>query len=63
MQALQNARCMRAHGITNFPDPGPQDVKSNGNISLKGFPPSQVKSPQFQGAAKACLALIGKVGG
>ena len=48
-QFLQIARCMRAHGISNFPDP----TTSNGGIgiSLSGLDPN---SPQFPAAQKAC---------
>ncbi|MGA2531016.1 MAG: hypothetical protein ABSG36_17890 [Acidimicrobiales bacterium] len=50
--ALKNAECMRAHGITNFPDP----VVSGGGmgISLKGLDPN---APQFQAAQRACQKL------
>ena len=48
--ALKNAACMRAHGITNFPDP---TIQPNGgsSVSLNGLDPT---SPQFQSASKAC---------
>ena len=48
-QFLQIARCMRAHGIPDFPDP----TTSNGGIgiSLSGLDPN---SPQFPAAQKAC---------
>jgi hypothetical protein len=56
---LKNAECMRAHGITNFPDPV-VSARVVG-ISLKGLDPN---SPQFQAAQKACqkLAPLGGVG-
>jgi hypothetical protein len=46
---LNYAKCMRAQGQANFPDP---DV-SNGRIqiALRGLDPS---SPQYQSAAKTC---------
>lgn len=48
-QLLKLARCMRAHGITNFPDP---DTRGGGvSISLQGIDPD---SPQFQAAQRAC---------
>ena len=48
---LKYARCMRAHGITDFPDPG-----SNGQLSIKARPGSDLNpnGPQFQSADKAC---------
>jgi hypothetical protein len=44
---LRQARCMRAHGVTNYPDPLP-----GGGFSI----PSTVnpQSPRFIAAAKAC---------
>jgi hypothetical protein len=49
-QLLKYAHCMRAHGETNFPDPG-----SHG-IALE---PDQVPdTPQFQAAQQACKPLL-----
>jgi hypothetical protein len=50
-QALAWAHCMRAHGISNFPDPG-----SNGRISVGSLSSAGVKltSPQGQAALTAC---------
>lgn len=49
------ARCMRAHGVPNFPDPLP-----NGGFALSpdvtGGTHGQV-SPQYQAAEKACASL------
>jgi hypothetical protein len=58
-QALVMARCMRSHGVPNFPDPqfstGP-----NGGVGLRiggaGINPS---SPAFQTAAKECGSIFG----
>ena len=58
-QALAMARCMRSHGVPNFPDPqfatGP-----NGGVGVKiggaGINPS---SPAFQTAAKECGSIFG----
>jgi hypothetical protein len=51
-QGLKLARCMRAHGITNFPDP----TTSGGGvgISLGGM---DQNSPQYQAAQQACRAF------
>lgn len=48
---LRFARCMRAHGITDFPDP-----QSNGDLGVKVQPGSDLnpRSPQFQSAQTAC---------
>jgi hypothetical protein len=50
-QALKYSGCMRAHGITSFPDP----VVSNGGAGV-GFRVGRIdqNSPQFQAAAQAC---------
>jgi hypothetical protein len=48
-EALKHSTCMRAHGITNFPDP---NTRGGGiSISLNGLDPN---SPQFQAAQQAC---------
>jgi hypothetical protein len=53
-QMVKNAECMRAHGITNFPDPTVNVPGMLAGISLKGLDPN---SPQFQAAQKACQRL------
>ena len=52
--ALAFSRCMRAHGITSFPDPNPQ-----GGIALNAGPGTGIypKSPQFKAAWRACRPL------
>jgi len=59
--ALRAARCMRAHGITAYPDPGLQDIEANAaNIGWRtslagtGITRAEVESPFFQAASKAC---------
>jgi hypothetical protein len=48
MMGLKTARCMRAHGYPNWPDP-------RGNFHGVAFPPNvDYNSPQFQAASKAC---------
>ena len=53
--ALKFAACMRAHGITNFPDP----TMSNGTISIAIPQGSGIdtNSPQFLAAQQACRSL------
>jgi hypothetical protein len=48
---LESARCMRADGITDFPDPS-----NNGNLSLHVQPGSDLNphSPKFQATERAC---------
>jgi hypothetical protein len=50
-QGLEYSRCMRAHGISDFPDPN-----SQGAIALQPKPGSDLDphNPQFQAANKAC---------
>jgi hypothetical protein len=62
--ALSNSRCMRSHGVPDFPDP---QFGDNGEASIKltkgsGLNPS---SPAFQRAQKACAKFLPKrvVGG
>lgn len=50
-QALQWARCMRAHGLLDFPDPGSNGAISIHSIQAAGFGP---ESPRFQVAGRAC---------
>ena len=58
-QALAMAKCMRTHGVPNFPDPQFQSGP-NGAIGVKisgaGIDPS---SPAFQTAQKECGSIFG----
>ncbi|MGA2528978.1 MAG: hypothetical protein ABSG36_07415 [Acidimicrobiales bacterium] len=47
---LKFAQCMRSHGVSNFPDPTSAAV-----VHLIGV---DQNSPQYQGAQKACEALV-----
>jgi hypothetical protein len=51
--ALANARCMREHGIKNFPDP---TFGKNGEARIKAGPGSGIdpENPEFQEALRAC---------
>jgi hypothetical protein len=53
-QLVQYARCMRAHGLPDFPDPhttgGGTGVTFSGNIARN--------SPQYQSANQACQHLL-----
>lgn len=53
-QMVKNAECMRAHGVTNFPDPTVNVPGILAGFSLKGLDPN---SPHFQAAQKACQRL------
>ena len=50
--ALEFSRCMRAHGVTNFPDPRP----GSGGIQI----PANVnpQSPAFRSAQQACKQFL-----
>jgi hypothetical protein len=58
-QALKRAECMRAHGVTNFPDPPAPGQQGKPPVPGGGIDPN---SPVFQAAARAC-DLQGHVGG
>ena len=50
------SRCMRAHGIADFPDPSP-----GGGLQLSGGPSSDLNpsNPAFQAAQKTCAKSAG----
>lgn len=58
-RALQFARCMRSHGVTNFPDPSSggtlqlQIQRTPDSTSVNGV---EVNGPAFQAAMSACRA-------
>jgi hypothetical protein len=64
-QALRFSRCMRAHGIVNFPDPS---VQANGGavsvtIRMKaGVGGIDPRSPQFRTAQHACSSILPRPG-
>jgi len=49
-QQLQLARCMRSHGVPNFPDPSPGGGQLNA-ISASGI---NTQSPTYQAAERSC---------
>jgi hypothetical protein len=62
--ALKHAECMRAHGISDFPDPGPNSIVVSGSgvgILLNGTAPgalhAALESPQGQAARQACMSF------
>ena len=54
--ALAFSRCMRAHGVTNFPDPG----TGGGGIQFRITPNSGISpfSPSFKAARASCHKLL-----
>jgi hypothetical protein len=53
---LRFAKCMREHGITDFPDPKPGEGISISTDQGSDLDPN---NPQFQAAKKACGGLTG----
>jgi hypothetical protein len=49
-RALAFARCMRAHGVPNFPDP------TSSGRPVRSGPQLSITSPAFKSAAKTCGA-------
>lgn len=54
-QALAYSKCMRSHGVPNYPDP----TRTNGGVQSGVGPNSGIdtNSPQFQAASQACQKL------
>lgn len=61
--ALATARCMRAHGVTNFPDPVVSAGPGGHGIQVRvgGAPGSGINptSPAYRSAQQACGNLLG----
>jgi hypothetical protein len=58
-QALAMSRCMRSHGVPNFPDPQFKTGPGGGvGVQLNG-PGIDPNSPAFQAAQKACGSIFG----
>jgi hypothetical protein len=51
-RGLDFARCMRSHGVPNFPDP--KVISTKGANQLVYLPGINPQSPAFETAAKAC---------
>ena len=62
-QALAMSRCMRSHGVPNFPDPEFQTGPDGGFGVRIGGPGSGIdpSSPAFQAAQKQCGSIFGAV--
>lgn len=52
---LAYSRCMRAHGVPNFPDP---TIQSGGGFSISLPQGVDPRSPQFQAADQACKSQM-----
>ena len=57
---LAFSKCMRAHGLPDFPDPG-----ANGALQLQGGPTSDLNpnNPAFQAAQRSCQHFLGPLQG
>jgi hypothetical protein len=53
--ALKFSKCMRDHGLSDFPDPS-----SSGGVRIEGGPGGDLdpNNPRFQSAQKACQHLL-----
>jgi hypothetical protein len=58
-QALAYAKCMRSHGIPNFPDPTVQDNAGSKGVGFSMPSGVDPHSPQFQSASKTCQKQTG----
>jgi len=56
-QAYAYARCMRAHGVSNFPDPHVKTTANGVAISMMA-PKSTAAAPAFKAAQKACQGIL-----
>jgi hypothetical protein len=63
--ALAYAKCVRTHGVPNFPDPsgngnvGLRVQNNNGSMTVNG---AAVSAPAFEAAQKACRAKLPNAG-
>jgi len=57
-QALAYARCMRSHGVPDFPDPTVQDNAHDKGVGFS-MPSGLAHSPVFKSATKACQKQTG----
>lgn len=51
-RGLEFAKCMRSHGVPNFPDP--KVISSQGDNQQVDLPGVNPQSPAFEAAAKTC---------
>lgn len=60
-QALKFSRCMRAHGVADFPDPQSGPGGGGIRISIRAGKGSDLnpQNPQFQSAQNACQGILG----
>jgi hypothetical protein len=58
-QAFAYSRCMRSHGVADFPDPRVTTTPGGGSARIAMMAPSSaVNSPAFKTAEKACQGIL-----
>ena len=61
-QSLAFSKCMRAHGVPDFPDPGDSLSGPYNSIAGIAIPPTiDLQSPAFQHAQGSCRSLLAAV--
>jgi hypothetical protein len=55
--AYAYARCMRSHGVPNFPDPHVSISPGHGSVGF-AVNPSETGSPKFDSAQKTCSKIL-----
>jgi hypothetical protein len=60
--AYRFSRCMRAHGVANFPDPVVHSSAGHVAVGIR-VTPGASGSPQFKSAQKACAGILPGPGG
>lgn len=58
-QAFAYARCIRSHGVADFPDPKVTTTPGGGSVGIAMMAPSSIgNSPAFKAAQKACQGIL-----
>jgi hypothetical protein len=56
-KAFEFSRCMRSHGVANFPDPIVSSASGHQEIAVR-VTPSETSSSQFNSAQSACRGIM-----
>jgi hypothetical protein len=56
--AYRFAECMRAHGVTNFPDPHVSSGGGQESVAVSLPPKGSVRAPVFRAANRACRGIL-----
>ena len=58
-QAFAYSRCIRSHGVADFPDPKVTTTPGGGSVGIAMVAPASVgNSPAFKTAEKACQGIL-----